>query len=111
MRTHGTNAIASFLVIFREKRSKFRLIMQKLGVFGFFIIHSIIPSISVIFSIIAIILVELCSKKYKDKLTLDAKFPYKSEKCANFNGPYLGNRQLFCDAVCGVRTASKSTFV
>ena len=70
-----------------------------------------VPTISVIFSIIDTGLIKLWPKKYKNQLILDPKFPNKSKKLTNFSGPYLGNRRLFCNAVRGVETAIKNTFV
>ena len=60
------NAFLWKIAIFHENGQNFGRYLKKVVFFGVFIIHSIIPSISVIFSSIAIILVELWAKKYKN---------------------------------------------
>ena len=71
-----------------------------------------VPTISVIFSIIGMVLVKLWLKKYENQLILDPKFPNKNKKKrTNFSEPYLGNRRLFCNAVRGVETAMKNAFI
>ena len=70
-----------------------------------------VPTISVIFRIIGTFLVKLWPKKYENQLILDPKFSNKSKKRTNFSEPYLENRRLFCNAVCGVETAMKNTFI
>ena len=54
----------------------------------FCIILFMVPTISVIFSIIGIVLVKLWPKKYKNQLILGPKFPNKSKKLTNFSGPF-----------------------
>ena len=54
---------------------------------------------------------EIMTQKVQKSALLDPKFPNKSKKLPNISEPYLGNRRLFCNAVWGVETAMKNTFV
>ena len=96
---------------FAKNGQNFARFADFLKFFGFCINLIIIPTTPVIYSSIEPLLVKLWPKKLKKCLILDPKFPNKSQKRFNFNGPYLGNRRLFCDAVGSVETVTKSTFV
>ena len=109
--TFEKNAFLWKMAIFSEKQPKICLFCRFSKFFWFFVVQLIVSTIESNFSTIDIVFVSVWPKKHKKWLNLDPKFPNKSEKHPNFNGPYLANGWLFFHAVCGVETATKNTFI
>ena len=65
---------------FSRKQAKFRSIWRKLGFLLFHIILFMVPTISVVFNIIVMILVQLWPKKYKNSSFWTPNFLIKEKK-------------------------------